>query len=505
MLSRNNILLTRLFLKIDFRNKDNAGIRRLIGIIVTYLFANTLITNNNFLRLDKPSFIFVSLTVNFFFVAFILISDYAQLFFAKRQTDALKMLPVSQENIFTSKIISAFVYLSIFPLTVSLPAAVYMYFYGKLVSDSIIFFVTSFIFSYFIIGLVLLVNSFVILVGKGKSKGLVFVFQILFLLFVFSMNRTSGKVSNFDMLTDSPYFKYLPQYYLATGPGGIESLLLLIAATVILFTVTYFYLKSRYFVLSDYIGSVDTPRTSLFARIRGSFDFSGIENMLVRNSSEKASFGLIKNLFINSASLKMRLFPVLLIPVISTVIGVAAGMSPMLVMMEKGVPISEGLLIISPAISITTLMCIRLLYANTKMSLDTDGNISWLYESLPVERRKFVNGASKYIFMYFVVPVVVTTSLLLLTRLPALDVFCNQFYLLAFGFFTNSLLNRFDRHLPFTIEGTKFNNSSKYIEILFVIIFGVVFFVSQIFIFKSIIFVLLGALALTVISYFLNK
>lgn len=307
------------------------------------------------------------------------------------------------------------------------------------------------------------------------------------------------------MLTASPYFKYLPQYYLATGYGGIENLLLLVAATFILFTVTYFYLKSRYFVLSDYISSVDTPKTSLFAKLRGSFDFTVIEKLLIRNGTEKASFGLIKNLFINSSSLKIRLFPVLLIPLISTLIGVASGMSPMLVMMEKGVSINEGLLIISPAISITTLMCIRLLYANTKMSLDTDGNINWLYESLPVERRKFVNGVSKYIFLYFVAPVIVITSLLLLTRLPALDVFCNQFYLLAFGFFTNSLLNRFDRHLPFTIEGTKFNNSSKYIEILLVTFFGVVFFVSQIFIFKSIIFVLLGVLIFAVISYFLNK
>ncbi|MCE1165552.1 MAG: hypothetical protein LWX07_09150 [Bacteroidetes bacterium] len=505
MLSRSNILLTRLFLKIDFRNKDNAGFRRLIGIIVTYLFANTLITNNNYLRLDKPSFAFVSLTVNFFFVAFILISDYAQLFFSKNHVDSLKSLPVKQENIFTSKIISSFIYLSVFPFVVSLPPSVYMYFYGGLITDSLLFFVCSFVFSYFIIGIILLANSFVILAGKGRSKALVFLFQILFLVFVFSMNRTSGRLTNNDMLTGNTYFKYLPQYYLADGFGNPAYILALLAVTILLFAVTYFFLRNKYFTLSEIVGSVDAPKTSLFTRLRAGFDFSRFENIILRGSSEKASYGLFKNLFFNNASLKLRLFPVLLIPVISTLVGVVSGISPMLVMTENGKIINDGILIVSPAVTITTLMCIRLLYANTKMALDTDGNIGWLYDSLPVERRKFANGVLKFIYVYFLVPVIAVTSLLLLTRLPAADVFLNQIYLFAFGIFVNSLLNRFDKTLPFTVESTKFNSSSKYIEILVVTLFGIVFFVSQIFIFKSIIFVLLGALALAVISYFLNK
>jgi ABC-2 type transport system permease protein len=505
MSTGNSILITRLFLKVDFRNKDDAGFRRLIGIIITYLFANALITNNNFLRLDKPSFVFAALSVNFFFVAFIIVTDYAQLFFAKQQTEILKTLPVKQGDIFSAKIISSFIYLSIFPLTVSVPPSVFIYFYNNLIFDSIIFFISSVVFSYFIIAVILLVNSIVMLAAKGKSKIMIYVFQILFFIFIFSINSYSGKLSHSTNILGSAYAKYLPQYYFAMSLDNIYFLLSSIAVTLLLFALTYFYLRNKYYALSEIAGSMDTHKESIFGKLRLNFSLKGIENLLLHNNSEKASYQLIKNLFANTTVLKLRLFPVFLIPLISTLVGVISGIPGMLVMMDNNKVMDSNILVISPAITMTTLMCIRLLYSNTKMSFETDGDINWLYKYLPVERRKFSNGIIKFIYVYFLFPSVLITTLLLLIRLPLADVLINQLYLVSFGIFINSFLNRFDKTFPFSIENTKFNTSSKYLDILYVILFGIVFIVSQIFIFKSIIFVLIAVPVLAVISYLLNK
>ncbi len=505
MSDNNSILLTRLFLKIDFRSRDKAGLGRLAGLIVTYLFANTLIANNNFLRLDKQSFVFASLTVNLFFVAFIIVSDYAQLFFDRKHTGILSVLPLKQQDVFSAKVASAFAYLSVFPLIVSLPPSVYVYFYDKNPLDCAEVFISSVLFAYFITALVLLSNSIVVYIGKGKNKILIYIFQILFVLFVFSMNSITGRMSAGNSIAHYSFLKYFPHYYLTPGEGSLLYLTGFFLLTAVVFAVTYFYLRNKYSALSEIIGSVDVRKKSVFSKLGLYFDFGAFENFILRNSSEKASYGLIKNLFANNTSMKLRFFPVLLIPVISSLIGVVSGIPSMLIMNDSDVLSENGLLVLSPAVTITTIMCIRLLYANTKMALDSDGNVNWIYDSIPVERRKFLNGIVKFIYVYFVFPVLVIVSLLLIIRLPAEDVLLNVFYLAVFGIFVNSLMNRFDKTYPFSVEITKYNNSSKYLEILIVIFFGIVFFVSQIFIFKNIIFVLLTAAVLAVISYFLNK
>lgn len=505
MSDNNSILLTRLFLKIDFRSRDKAGFGRLAGLIATYLFANTLIANNNFLRLGKQSFVFASLTVNLFFVAFIIISDYSQIFFNRKHAGLLGALPLRQEDVFSAKVLSAFAYLSVFPLTVSIPFSVYVYFYDKNPLDCVEVFISSVLFAYFVTALVLLANSVVVFIGKGKNKILVYAFQILFVLFVFSMNSITGRMSAGNSVADYHFLKYLPQYYLIPGEGSPLYLTGLFLLTAAVFAVTYLFLRNKYYALSEIVGGVDVQRKSVFSKLGLYFDFGAFENIILRNSSEKASYGLIKNLFVNSASLKFRFFPVLLIPVISSLVGVISGIPSMLIMNDSELLSENRLLVLSPAVTITTLMCIRLIYSNTKMAFDTDGSINWIYNSIPVERRKILNGIVKFIYVYFVFPVLVIVSLLLIIRLPAKDVLLNVFYLGVFGVFVNALMNRFDKTYPFSVDAAKYNNSSKYIEILFVAFFGVVFFVSQIFIFKSIIFVLLAAAALAVISYFLNK
>jgi hypothetical protein len=111
MLSRNNIILTKLFLNLDFRNSGDSGFKKLIGLIISYLFVNTMISVNGFQRYDLNVFMFMALTINLFLIGFLVISDYANLFFANKYSEVMKSFPISEENIFVSKTLSAFAYL----------------------------------------------------------------------------------------------------------------------------------------------------------------------------------------------------------------------------------------------------------------------------------------------------------------------------------------------------------------------------------------------------------
>jgi hypothetical protein len=130
MLNKNNITLTKLFLNLDFRNSGDSGFKKLIGLIITYLFVNSLMSFSSFKQFDKDIFVFMALTVNLFLVGFLVISDYPNIFFANKYSDVLKSLPLSEENIFVSKITSALLYLSVYPFVMALPPSVFIYFYN---------------------------------------------------------------------------------------------------------------------------------------------------------------------------------------------------------------------------------------------------------------------------------------------------------------------------------------------------------------------------------------
>ena len=79
MFSRNNIILSKVFLKLDYRNSEDSGLRKIAGMIITYLFINTMISLSNYQKFDINAFIFSSLTINLFLLGFVVVSDYTDL------------------------------------------------------------------------------------------------------------------------------------------------------------------------------------------------------------------------------------------------------------------------------------------------------------------------------------------------------------------------------------------------------------------------------------------
>ncbi|MCY7362043.1 MAG: hypothetical protein LH629_08270, partial [Ignavibacteria bacterium] len=63
----------------------------------------------------------------------------------------------------------------------------------------------------------------------------------------------------------------------------------------------------------------------------------------------------------------------------------------------------------------------------------------------------------------------------------------------------------FDKTFPFTLESSKFNSASKFLEILIAMILSAVLFLIQIFVFQNIIFALATIFIFIIISYLINR
>jgi hypothetical protein len=168
--------------------------------------------------------------------------------------------------------------------------------------------------------------------------------------------------------------------------------------------------------------------------------------------------------------------------------------------------LTSGLLVLSPSITFTLIMCSRLLITNTKITDENTGDIGWIYESIPIEsKRIFLNGILKFINYNFIIPVVFLITFLLFMRIEPLPALLNILYITTFLFFINSTLKLFDKKYPFTLESSKFNSASKFLEILFTLILGIIVFICQIFIFQNVIFVIISIVILSGLTILFNK
>lgn len=503
MSNKNNIVLTKMFLNLDFRNSGDSGFRKLISLIITYLFVNTMMSFSSFTQHNREVFIFMSLTVNLFLTGFIIISDYSNLFFANKYTDVLKSLPVSEENIFVSKVTSALVYLSVYPFVMAVPPSVFIYFYNNSIADSFMFGLISFVFSYFIIALVFLLNSLVVIRSKGKSKILIFVFQVVFVSFIFIMNKYSGRHSGSADFLSLGFIKFFPQYYLLLVFNNALYLLPYLLITVMLFLFNYAFFRKNYFNLSEIINS--SPK-QLVRRKLFSFNIKAVERIILRNNLERSSYYLTKSLFRSGSTLKLRLMPVLLLPVIAVAIAVFGDVNEMLIVSGLIKESPYEVYVLSPSITLTLIMAARLVYSSTKISFDEDENVISVFNVLPLDSRfNFLKGVNKFVSFNLIIPVALLCLGLVLFRLPHYDVVLNFLYIYVFVSLYNAVSMKFDKVYPFTVPATKFNNSTKYFNLLGAILLGIVLVASQIFVFKHIIFFITAIFVILAVKVLLNK
>lgn len=502
--------LTYLFLKLDYRDREKSSTNKFIGIIIGYFITNSLLSFNYFVAFDSMSYAILSFTINIFLLSFLVLNDFQNLFFAKLHTELLRNLPVTTEELFISKILSAFIYLSIIISMSLIPQTVFFYFYEHSVIKSIIFIFSNYLFSISSITLILILFFLIILKVPGKSNSVIYIFQFIFFAFVmFSSSYASrAKLDNKKSILDIQFVNYLPQKYFALSVNNYLFFITGIITFAVIVLVFYYFTGKKYLKISDIIFTLEDKKK----RKRNLRIFTSLNEFIriyfLKNKTERASYCLTKNQFRNSRTFKLRYVPLIFLPLIFCLIGILIESDKYLIFRESmdGGTVSNALIILSPSIIMTFLMCSRLMVSSTKIADENSENINWIYEILPVENKKlFLRGTQKFIYINLLLPAFIASTVILSFKIEIKPLLLNMLFIASNVYLINSLFLLFDRQYPFTRPLSKYNSASRLLDVFIMMILGVLVFVAQIFIFQNFIFIIISILLIFGVSVLISK
>jgi ABC-2 type transport system permease protein len=501
----NNIkILVNTFFKLDFRDKENSSKIKFFGIFLSYLFANSVLSLNNFLTFNKESFIILSFSTGVFLFVFIILNDFGNLFFTKRNFDVINSLPIEDSEIVLSKFISAFLYLTVYAFIIAIPQIVFFCLYETHLLEIILFFFANLFSLFFISGVILILYTVSYRIFSKKSNLILYFLQFVFFFYVIAVSSLASKfsVEKTDILSLG-FIKYFPQFYFAISINNPAILLLLILSTVFLYVIYFYYLKKNYRKISSVIFGYKEATKGKGNKRNFIIRYNEyICTRFIKNNEEKASYLLTLNQLSNSKSLKLKFIPLIFLPVIVCLIALFTDTY----MFHSILGSKSSIMILTPSISFTFIMCVRLLISATKIEDENSPDVKWIFSSLPLLRIKRIQNANiKFVFINFAFPVIIILFLLLEIKFQILPLLLNFIFLLFASNAVNSLFLIFDRIYPFSLESNKYNSASKLGEILFIMLIGIAIFVAQIFIFENVIFVIISIILFLVISFLLKQ
>lgn len=503
-MNNNSKILAVVFSKLHFRDKENTGKKKFLGILVSYLFANSALSVNNFFSFNKESYTILSFSTGVFLLVFVILSDFANLFFTKKYNDVLNTLPIKDSELVSSKFISAFLFIAIYTLIIAVPQAVFFGLYESSVPEIILFFTANLFSLFFICGVILVIYTMSYKIFSKKSNTVLYILQFIFFFYIIAVSSmASGYESAKHDILSFGFVKFLPQFYFADSIKNPSLLALLILLTVFLYVFFFYYLKRNYGKISLLLTGSDSVSKS---KKGGGGLFKKYNKIIcayiIGNSEEKASYLLTLNQFSNSKSLKLKFIPLTFLPLIVCLITLFTGALTFSIFKDS----ADSIKVLTPSISFTFIMCIRLLISVTKTEDESSPGIGWIYSSLPIlSLKKMQNANIKFVFVNFAFPVLIILFFMLSIKMEIYHLLLNMIFLFTAAYFVNTFFLFFDRVYPFSLESTRYNSISKLGEIFFVMLIGIAIFVAQIFIFENVIFVIISIVVFLVISFLLKQ
>ena len=469
---------------------------------------------NFYLAFDERSFVIMAFTSNLFLFSLIVLSDFSNLFLAGRSSEVLRTLPVKTTKIFTAKFLSAGLFLLVFIISASIPQIIFFYNIDHSILKTIAFAVSNLVFCYFAVGVLIMIYISALSLFKSKASLILNLLQILFFIFVFYSSTLSSRVAQTgglfikSSILEQGFVKFLPQTLFSLSVYSFQYLILCFFITLSVYFILYLLMSKNYYPLIDSLNSLNRKHTS---RSKFNLDFikTFVNKYILHNNFEIASFNLVRNELQNSRFLRLKYIPVLFMPVLFVIIGIVSDL-PHLLFYNKEVNANSFfkpvILMISPSITFTILMCSRLLISNTKILDENSSDTAWIYESLPVRSpTQVIRGANKFVYLFFIIPPLIAIQILLSFKADFSIVMLNTIFIFTGIYFINSVGSLFDKTYPFTLESTKFSSATKFFEIFLAIILGAILFLIQIFVFQNIIFVLASVTLFVIVSILLNR
>ena len=496
----NNGALYSLFLRLDFRDKRKSGFKKLVGVLIAYFFANTALSFGNFTNFDEVSFVILSMSTNAFFLSFILLNDFISLFLGKEDNEIIYSLPVSQENIFFSKFFAAYSFISFYAAAIVIPQVIFYYQYNESIGGTALFILCVFLFNVFIISLLAILYTIILSRFVKISHLFIYFVNVCFLLFVFYSSTIRAKALGDarHSLLNFGYVNYLPQALYAKGVSDPVMLFFLAGLTIFAALLCFYLLRMNFARISSNVASfnkrtkkkVSSPRGDLIAK----FIDKPMISFFLRNHFQRAAYYLMKGQLANSRVFKMRYFIFMIMPLVFTAVAVFSGIKGTVVFKPDNMEnITTGIAVISPTILFIYILCARLIVSNTRIADANSNDTEWIYDSLPVNGVSMIRlGVLKFILVYFLIPLMIIMGALMSIRMDILSIAFNLLYVTSGVFLISSVLYRFDKAYPFTLDSTKMDSASKFVEIILTIFLGILIFISQLFIFKNIIFIIVS-------------
>lgn len=509
-----------LFQKLDYRDKNNAGKKKLFGILFAYLVSNTALSFNFYSFFDEKSYIILTLTSNLFLIAMLVLNEFENLFLGYKNYNLLISLPVKTSTLFLAKFTSATVFLLLFISAVSIPQSVFFYLNENNIYETISFVITNIIFCYFSVS-VLVINYALILNYFTKRAGLILnLIQMIFFVFIFYSTTLSSRFKGMPKafiqkinILEIESVQYLPQTFFAESIFSFSRLAECLFITVSVLILLYFFISKIYSALIKKTGTLEKSSNRSKFNFKFTFLSTFINKFFLTDNYERASYHLTKNQIHNSRFSIAKYYPLAVMPVLFLLVGYFSDL-PNLIFFNSSKPggMSEisffktAILVLSPSLSFTLMMSSRMLVSNTKILDENSTDTKWIFETLPLKNiTSVIRGADKYIFINFIIPVIIIIFVFLNFLTDMQTILLNLMYITSGIYFINSVGLLFDKTYPFTLESTKLNSASKFLEVIISLIFGVLLFLLQLFVFQNIIFVIVTIILFILLSYLINR
>ena len=517
-------ILGSLLLKLETRSKTGSG-RKMLYLNISYfipgVFLPWLLLKQN---ADPTGFQFSFITFLFYslIIAFTIITELDNLITSKTETEVLAAMPIDNRLLVNAKMYMVTRYLLLLSLPLLVPGSIYYYAIMRSFPRALLFYLSAFMLCFFITNILILLYSAAIRTFRSKSVGsYTMVFQVIMILVLimayqfisFGITGKPGSSVNgyISALVSKGYIDYFPPAWFAFLTTRNQyllepALIIKLISPLLITSLSYFslklYLLENYphirdkFMNSRSIGeSVKTKhRFFIFSMISDL-----IQNVYLRNNTERSSYGLIQALFSKDKTVRLAVMPMIIIPLGLAIFALITDQLP--------APFDKNYFELKPVFHISLLLSV-LVVLNTAIigvKITNYPGVSWIYDSYPlVSKKNFKNGFRKFFVVYLLIPTCIGLGIIFLFTMPMHQALLHTVFIFAAANLYNTLYNLFSKVLPFTKENTLINSLQRMTAIIYPFIYGSVIVLLQLFVYKNMLSAVIAVLAFITITFWLN-
>ncbi|KXK46356.1 MAG: hypothetical protein UZ05_CHB002002352 [Chlorobi bacterium OLB5] len=513
-----------MLLKMETRGRTGSG-RKMLLLNLSFFIPGLFLPYILFKQNADPTgyqFAFAAFMFYSLITAFTILTELDNLITSKTEAEIITVMPVDTSILVNAKMYMLNRYLLLLTVPLLLPGSIYFYAILRSVPRALLFYIAALMICFFTAHILLLLYTAALKIFKAGSAGkYTLVFQslmILFLIFAyqfvsFGITGKPGSTLNsyFSALKAKGIIDYFPPAWFAFLTARkqylLEPALILKLSLPLVISISAYY-SFKLFMLENFAAIRDKYLNSL--TISGGKDLKKrffifqyihdfIQNVYIRNYTERASFGLIRAMYYRDKTVRLAVVPMILIPIGLALFALFTNQLP--------APFGKNFLDIKPVFHISLLLSLLVVLNTSIISVKISRypGAEWVYDSYPVSSvRNFRSGFRKFFVVYLLIPTCIGLGIIFLIKIPAHQALLHAVFIFVSANLYNSVFNLLDRKFPFTLENTLLNSVKKFSAIIYPFVFGTVLILLQIFVYKNMLTALIAAVVILTLTFWIN-